>query len=89
MPYFQARQVWTDWLLEARRQGRSWRQAGLVSLVASNSLAFWMIWGSMQAAIVPHVVEVGELHEPGEIWRVPPSTSLSASQPQSASESAP
>jgi MFS family permease len=89
MPYLQARQVWTASLLEARRQGRSWRQAGLVSLVVSNSLAVWMIWHSMQAAAVPHIVEVGDLHQPGEIWRVLPSTLLSTPHPRSASEGAP
>jgi MFS family permease len=89
MPYLQARQVWKVRLLDACRQRRNWRQAGLVSLTVSSSLALWMIWGSMQTAVVPHVIEVSELHEPGEIWRIPPSTLLIAPSPQAASASAP
>jgi MFS family permease len=89
MPYLQARQVWTDRLLDARRQCRSWRQAGLVSLTVSSSLALWVTWNSMQAAVAPHVLEIDNLHQPGEIWRVLPSTLLSAPHPRSASESAP
>jgi type IV secretory pathway TrbF-like protein len=61
----------------------------LVSLVVSNSLAVWMIWHSMQAAAVPHIVEVGDLHQPGEIWRVLPSRLLRTPRPRSASEGAP
>ncbi|WP_088360656.1 MULTISPECIES: MFS transporter [Rhodomicrobium] len=89
MPYLQARQVWTARLLDARRQGHNWRRAGLVSLAVNSSLALWMIWGSRQAMVVPHVIEVSELHEPGEIWRIPSSTLLIAPSPQAASASAP
>jgi nitrate/nitrite transporter NarK len=86
MPYLQARQVWTARLLEAHRQRRSWRQAGLVSLTVSSSLALWIIWGSMQAVVIPHVIKVSELHELGEIWRIPPSMLLpTPSQPAPAS----
>ncbi|MGF1622341.1 MAG: MFS transporter, partial [Rhodomicrobiaceae bacterium] len=83
MPYLRARQIWTDRLLAARHQCRAWRQAGLASLAVTGSLASWMVWGSMQGAIVPHVIEVSALHEPGEIWRIPPSALLTApvSQP--------
>ncbi|WP_088360736.1 MULTISPECIES: MFS transporter [Rhodomicrobium] len=89
MPYLKARQVWRVRLLDARRQRRSWRQAGLVSLTVSSSLALWMIWVSMQATVIPHVIKVRDLRQPGEIWRIPPSALHTAPSPQAASASAP
>ena len=86
MPYLRAGEIWRDRLLAARHQCRAWRQAGMASLTVTGSLALWMVWGSAQSMIVPHVIEVRALHEPGEIWRMPPSPRLTApaSQPASA-----
>jgi hypothetical protein len=44
-----------------------------------------MVWGSMQGMIIPHVIEVSALHEPGEIWRIAPSLLLTAPVSQPAS----
>jgi hypothetical protein len=82
MPYLLARQVWTGRLLDAQSQCRSWRLVGLVSLTVTGSLALSMIWRSMQAAIVPHVVEVAAVREPGEIWRITPSALLTTATPR-------
>jgi hypothetical protein len=78
MPYLHAREVWRDRLLAARHQYRAWRQAGMASLTLTGSLALWMVWGSAQSTIVPHVIEVSALHETGEIWRIPRSALLTA-----------
>jgi predicted MFS family arabinose efflux permease len=85
MPYLRARRIWRDRLLAARHQCRAWRQAGLASLTVTGSLALWMVWGSTQTTIVPHVIEAIALHEPGEIWRIPPSALLTAPVSQPAS----
>jgi MFS family permease len=89
MPYLQARQVWIARVLEAHRQRRTWCQAGLASLTITGGLALWMISGSMQATLVPHAIEVSELREPGEIWRIPSSTLLTAPSQQPAAASVP
>jgi type IV secretory pathway TrbF-like protein len=58
----------------------------MASLTLTGSLALWMVWGSTQSTIVPHVIEVSALHETGEIWRIPRSALLTApaSKPTSA-----
>ncbi len=84
MPYLQARQVWTARLDEARGQRRSWRLAGLIALTISGSLGLWILWDVMQASVISHVIKASELHEPGEIWRLPLPSLLTA--PSSPSE---
>ncbi len=82
MPYLQAHQIWTTRLEEARGQRRSWRLAGLIALTISGSLGLWLIWAAMQASVVSHVIKASELHEPGEIWRLPsPSLLTTPSSP--------
>jgi len=76
VPYFQARQIWTVRLLDARQQCQAWRRAGLASLAVTGCLGLWLAWTAMDAKIVPHLVKVASVHEAGEIWRVPVSSSL-------------
>jgi hypothetical protein len=85
MPYLRAREIWRDHLLAARHQRQAWRQAGMASLTVTGSLALWMVWGSTQSTIVPHVIEVSALREADEIWRIPPGALLAASPSQPAS----
>ncbi len=81
MPYLTARRLWTDRLLEARRQCGAWRQAGLASLAVTGSLALWVIWAALQDVSVPYIVRVANLHEPGEIWSIAPGLLVTGTVP--------
>ena len=73
--------LWTDRLLEARRQCGAWRQAGLASLAVTGNLALWVIWAALQDVSVPYIVRVANLHEPGEIWSIAPGLLVTGTVP--------
>jgi type IV secretory pathway TrbF-like protein/sugar phosphate permease len=62
-PYHRAMQAWTERILSARLQARSWRLVaiGSASLCAALALALAILSG--RAQVVPHLIEVDRLSE--------------------------
>lgn len=62
-PYQKAGQVWDERIGSARAQARNWRLMALGTLAVSAAVSGALIWRSLQADIIPYVVEVGEFGE--------------------------
>ena len=60
-PYQKAAQLWDDRIGSARVQAKNWRLMAFGSLSLSCLLAGGVIWQSLQARVVPYVVEVDRL----------------------------
>jgi type IV secretion system protein TrbF len=56
-----AGQLWDERIGSARVQARNWRLMAFGGLVLSSGLAGGLLWQSMQARVVPYVVEVDHL----------------------------
>jgi type IV secretion system protein TrbF len=62
-PFQRAGQVWDDRLGSARVQARNWRLMAFGGLALSSGLAGGLLLQSMQARVVPYLVEVDRLGE--------------------------
>jgi type IV secretion system protein TrbF len=60
-PFQRAGQLWDDRIGSARVQARNWRLMAFGGLALSSGLAGGLLWQSMQARVVPYVVEVDRL----------------------------
>jgi type IV secretion system protein TrbF len=60
-PYQRAGQLWDERIGSARVQARNWRLMAFGGLLLSSGLASGLLWQSMQARVVPYVVEVDRL----------------------------
>jgi type IV secretion system protein TrbF len=60
-PFQRAGQLWDERIGSARVQARNWRLMAFGGLLLSSGLASGLLWQSMQARVVPYVVEVDRL----------------------------
>ena len=60
-PFQRAGQLWDERIGSARVQARNWRLMAFGGLILSSGLATGLLWQSMQARVVPYVVEVDRL----------------------------
>ena len=60
-PFQRAGQLWDERIGSARVQARNWRLMAFGGLFLSSGLAGGLLWQSMQARVVPYVVEVDRL----------------------------
>lgn len=60
-PFQRAGQLWDDRIGSARVQAKNWRLMAFGGLLLSSGLAGGLLWQSMQARVVPYVVEVDRL----------------------------
>jgi type IV secretion system protein TrbF len=69
-PFQRAGQLWDERIGSARVQARNWRLMAFGGLALSTGLAGGLLWQSMQARVVPYVVEVDRLGEARSIAAV-------------------
>ena len=60
-PFQRAGQLWDERIGSARVQAKNWRLMAFGGLALSSALASGLLWQSMQARVVPYVVEVDRL----------------------------
>ena len=60
-PFQRAGQLWDERIGSARVQAHNWRVMAFGGLLLSSGLASGLLWQSMQARVVPYVVEVDRL----------------------------
>ena len=60
-PFQRAGQLWDERIGSARVQAHNWRLMAFGGLLLSSGLATGLLWQSMQARVVPYVVEVDRL----------------------------
>lgn len=60
-PYQKAAQAWDERIGSARVQAKNWRLIAFGSLALSFALVAGLLWQSVQARVVPYVVEVDKL----------------------------
>lgn len=60
-PFQRAGQLWDERIGSARVQAKNWRLMAMGGLALSSALASGLLWQSMQARVVPYVVEVDRL----------------------------
>lgn len=69
-PFQRAGQLWDERIGSARVQAKNWRLMAFGGLALSSALAGGLLWQSMQARVVPYVVEVDHLGEARSIAAV-------------------
>jgi type IV secretion system protein TrbF len=69
-PFQRAGQLWDERIGSARVQARNWRLIAFGGLALSTALSGGLLWQSMQARVVPYVVEVDRLGEARSIAAV-------------------
>jgi type IV secretion system protein TrbF len=69
-PFQRAGQLWDERIGSARVQARNWRLMAFGGLLLSTGLSGGLLWQSMQARVVPYVVEVDRLGEARSIAAV-------------------
>jgi type IV secretion system protein TrbF len=69
-PFQRAGQLWDERIGSARVQARNWRLMAFGGLLLSTGLSGGLLWQSMQARVVPYVVEVDRLGEARSIATV-------------------
>lgn len=69
-PFQRAGQLWDERIGSARVQAKNWRLMAFGGLLLSTGLSGGLLWQSMQARVVPYVVEVDRLGEARSIAAV-------------------